>query len=568
MFGFVQPEDGRSCFVFGFGERRTLSLRVADVTTADFMNVPEGWTASFDLAGRSVTLKAPAASDGVSYAGGIVTLIGIRATGETVFASAEVCASVDFTDAGGTFVVCEGNMTSANGMLVWYDKSGKEYEEVFEQANGGKEIGNVVQDMFMANDRIYLLTQNGGSMNGAGRFVVCDARTMRMEYADPLVIKTPEGKDTWPQHLVVVSPTKAYVQYSESGMEATSGICALTLGDGSVEVGATVEGTFGAFSTEGAVKTRMVLSRGKLFAGCGHSLVIVDPATDAVEKRITYEGRQVKGVVKGADGNIYFALAGTFTGNQNMGADFTSAAKIVGIDHEGREILNEELPEAVRFPVATWSPAVGMCADFTGPYLYFVDTDSFSATTVTRYNYETKTADVHWLSAGETVYGIMGQHPTTGKLWVGMSIDNSSSGYKGGYNFSITGNAFKGSSEPGIVYVMQDTNGNTLPDDEWYELKGSEYGKEETVQDYAVTYYRPTYSGADVQWKDNQGVKGKIDYLKPYHDQPSYYPAWIVPTIIGYLCAVPAVRRPQRFRGRFSARNITLLLRMKNRVVG
>jgi len=146
-----------------------------------------------------------------------------------------------------------------------------------------------------------------------------------------------------------------------------------------------------------------------------------DPATDAVEKRITYEGRQVKGVVKGADGNIYFALAGTFTGNQNMGADFTSAAKIVGIDHEGREILNEELPEAVRFPVATWSPAVGMCADFTGPYLYFVDTDSFSATTVTRYNYETKTADVHWLSAGETVYGIMGQHPTTGKLWVGMS---------------------------------------------------------------------------------------------------------------------------------------------------
>lgn len=465
VFGFVQPEDGRGCFVFGFGERRTLSLRVADVTTADFMNVPEGWTASFDLAGRSVTLKAPAASDGVSYAGGIVTLIGIRATGETVFASAEVCASVDFTDAGGTFVVCEGNMTSANGMLVWYDKSGKEYEEVFEQANGGKEIGNVVQDMFMANDRIYLLTQNGGSMNGAGRFVVCDARTMRMEYADPLVIKTPEGKDTWPQHLVVVSPTKAYVQYSESGMEATSGICALTLGDGSVEVGATVEGTFGAFSTEGAVKTRMVLSRGKLFAGCGHSLVIVDPATDAVEKRITYEGRQVKGVVKGADGNIYFALAGTFTGNQNMGADFTSAAKIVGIDHEGREILNEELPEAVRFPVATWSPAVGMCADFTGPYLYFVDTDSFSATTVTRYNYETKTADVHWLSAGETVYGIMGQHPTTGKLWVGMSNYVSSnicvydvSGASPVQESRFSYSAQKGASPAGIDFAYRYTS--------------------------------------------------------------------------------------------------------------
>ena len=53
------------------------------------------------------------------------------------------------------------------------------------------------------------------------------------------------------------------------------------------------------------------------------------------------------------------------------------------------------------------------------------------------------------------------------------------------------------------------------------------YGLIVNHQDYAVTYYRPTYSGADVQWKDNQGVKGKIDYLKQYHDQPSYYPAWI-----------------------------------------
>jgi hypothetical protein len=75
--------------------------------------------------------------------------------------------------------------------------------------------------------------------------------------------------------------------------------------------------------------------------------------------------------------------------------------------------------------------------------------------------------------------------------------------------------------------IGQHLTGNTQPDGEWYELKGSEFGKEETVQDYAVTYYRPTYSGADVQWKDNQGVKGKIDYLKQYHDQPSYYPAWI-----------------------------------------
>ena len=55
------------------------------------------------------------------------------------------------------------------------------------------------------------------------------------------------------------------------------------------------------------------------------------------------------------------------------------------------------------------------------------------------------------------------------------SIEN-----KGGYDFSIKGNAFDSSNEPGIVWVMQDVNGDGLPNDEWYELKGSEYGKPET----------------------------------------------------------------------------------------
>lgn len=101
------------------------------------------------------------------------------------------------------------------------------------------------------------------------------------------------------------------------------------------------------------------------------------------------------------------------------------------------------------------------------------------------------------------------------------SIENS-----GGYDFSITGNQFEGSSEPGIVYVMQDTDGNSLPDDEWYELKGSEYGKDETLQYYAVTYYRPGPK-MDTRWTDNQGGSDCIDYLAAYHKQDYYYPAWV-----------------------------------------
>ena len=108
-----------------------------------------------------------------------------------------------------------------------------------------------------------------------------------------------------------------------------------------------------------------------------------------------------------------------------------------------------------------------------------------------------------------------------GYLVVGFdhSIDNNRS-----YNLGVVGNAFDGSSEPGIVWVMQDENGNGYPDDTWYELAGSETGKFETYRDYAVTYYRPSGIGMPVQWTDNYGNNGEIDYLVQYHDQDYYYP--------------------------------------------
>lgn len=97
----------------------------------------------------------------------------------------------------------------------------------------------------------------------------------------------------------------------------------------------------------------------------------------------------------------------------------------------------------------------------------------------------------------------------------------------GGYNLAIKGNAYSKNSEPGIVWVSQDTNGNGLADDAWYELQGSEYGKPETIQGYAVTYYRPSAPAQPVRWTDNRGNEGEIDYLSAYHRQDFYYPLWV-----------------------------------------
>ena len=127
---------------------------------------------------------------------------------------------------------------------------------------------------------------------------------------------------------------------------------------------------------------------------------------------------------------------------------------------------------------------------------------------------EKRLRDENWVSLGG--FG--------GYIIVGFdhSIANS-----GDYDFGIKANSFAGSSEPGIVWVMQDENGNGEPDDTWYELAGSETGKATTIQGYAVTYYRPTGPMMPVQWTDNLGNYGEVDYLKQFHRQDYYYPLWI-----------------------------------------
>lgn len=113
---------------------------------------------------------------------------------------------------------------------------------------------------------------------------------------------------------------------------------------------------------------------------------------------------------------------------------------------------------------------------------------------------------------------------------------NHSIPLSGGNNpdFAIIGNAFfnagttsGGSSEPGIVYVMQDVNGNGLPDDEWYELRASETGLPGVKQNFAVTYFRPAGAQMDVAWTSADGKSGVVKYLGLVHSQPSYYPAWV-----------------------------------------
>ncbi len=156
---------------------------------------------------------------------------------------------------------------------------------------------------------------------------------------------------------------------------------------------------------------------------------------------------------------------------------------------------------------------------------------------------------------GEQICGNETDGATPGMISLGafggyvvFGFDHPIVNVAGEYDFKVYGNAFGssgsalngGSCEPGIVSVSYDANGNGLPDDEWYELAGSDYNSKLTTKNYQITYYKPDTSralNADpdpkntaitdrtyVKWTTNTDSTGYV-MRNSFHTQ-SYWPQW------------------------------------------
>ena len=130
--------------------------------------------------------------------------------------------------------------------------------------------------------------------------------------------------------------------------------------------------------------------------------------------------------------------------------------------------------------------------------------------------------------------------------YVVFGFDHMVENRAGFYDLQILGNSYLadggdarqgGSSEPALVFVSHDDNGNGVPDDKWYELAGSEYGKTGTWRDYTVTYHRtpqghtptpvpnsPVTDDTYIRWTDSEGGEGYLA-MNAYHRQ-NYWPQW------------------------------------------
>lgn len=131
--------------------------------------------------------------------------------------------------------------------------------------------------------------------------------------------------------------------------------------------------------------------------------------------------------------------------------------------------------------------------------------------------------------------------------YVTFGFDHTVVNQPGQADIRIWGNCFYellqpekkgGSCEPGIVMVSYDKNCNGLPDDEWYELAGSEYHSDKTRHNYTITYSRP--DPAHTPEPGDDGMLTDMTYIawagsdddcgympqNAFHVQ-DYYPRWI-----------------------------------------
>ena len=284
-FAFVYPEtlplgatNLDNYFLFAFGEEKTLSY-TGEVKAVDLMNAPQGWSAKIDSKTRSVKITAPSFS-GTYYTEGILSLVAVDTKGQTVLASARICA-VDFSDPNATFVLNEGNMTTENGSLIYITADGHVINYAYWRMNGS-ELGNVAQDLFISGNKMYIISQNGGN---DGILIEAEARTLKNTKK---FSKEELSRLFWPSHIAVIGNT-VYIRDN-------AGIWTLDLDTRKFTSVANAKGT---------LKNRMAVVSSKVFVPGNRSILVLE--NGELVKKIDMDGT-VTGVIKSDEEGYLWGL--------------------------------------------------------------------------------------------------------------------------------------------------------------------------------------------------------------------------------------------------------------------
>ena len=195
--------------------------------------------------------------------------------------SADVAVEVYGKYKYGTFILNEGSADKPS-FLSFISQKGVITDSVYFKENGGEALGVYSQDLFIANNKMYIVSQKGG---GAGYLAVVNAETLKKERNFQSEL---EGEVNSPPHVAVLGENDIYLRDGE-------GIKVFHPSTGDVDL---VDGTQGAF------KNTMVVVDNKIYACVDNSVVEIESGKNEISHKTDFDGTVV-GVTKSSDKNIW-----------------------------------------------------------------------------------------------------------------------------------------------------------------------------------------------------------------------------------------------------------------------
>nr|WP_315124577.1 DUF5074 domain-containing protein [uncultured Porphyromonas sp.] len=283
----------------------------------------------------------------------------------------------------GAFLLNEGNMTDETGTITYVDIDKKVIlDSAYIHVNGTK-LGNVSQDLTFANDKVYIISQNGPQNGGEGLLTIAKAGTLEKikVFNDAALAKL------WPTHIAVIDD-RIYLRTDKNG--------------GGIYLG-TENGGFKLIEgTTGAKKLRMAVIGQRVFAITSNKKLLMIQG-DKVVKELPLAGNP-SGLALADDGNLWVSYVAPNT-----------IAKVNPDPADFKIIASNALTESTS---VGWGATSAIFA--TGNTIYF----SGATTTIRKHDFAKKTTavfanilDAKYAPELKIHYNSLGVDPKTGYVY-------------------------------------------------------------------------------------------------------------------------------------------------------
>lgn len=244
----------------------------------------------------------------------------------------------------GAFLLNEGNRTNETGTITYVDVDKKVIlDSAYIHVNGTK-LGNVCQDLTFANDKVYIISQNGQRNGGEGLLTIAKAGTLEKikVFNDATLAKE------WPTHIAVIED-RIYLRANDG-----------------IHVG-TENGGFKLIAgTEKAQMLRMAVIGQRVFATTSDKKLLMIQGDKVVKELLLAE--KATGLALADDGNLWVAISNQGSNNQILKvstdpADFkildTQAVSLSLSNYTTASVIQPH-GNVLYFAVAPWSAPISI----------------------------------------------------------------------------------------------------------------------------------------------------------------------------------------------------------------